>query len=98
MPLIQIDAHWKKRVLAGRKAIEQYRAGHPQLYAGGYYKGIHDAHTPLLNTMKTELKEQGFNNLDEFFDACEGLNKQEYGMYSWEDIDEGGNPLNRVWY
>lgn len=88
----------KKAVLLGRKAIEQYRADHPQLYVGGYYKGMHDAHTPLLNTMLAELKKQGFTSnktnfeaekteiLAKFFGASELLNLQELGFTSREDF------------
>ncbi len=58
-----------KQILLGRKAVDSYRTAHTQLHQKPYYRGIHDDHTPLLNTMLADLKEQGFNSLQEFFDA-----------------------------
>ena len=86
MPNIAIDTRWKKRVLAGRKAVDQYRADHSQLRAFNLGKGIHNAHTPLLNTMLKEFKKQDFNSIQEFFDASEELNVQELGFSSSEDF------------
>ena len=76
----------KGKVLAGRVAVEAYREAHTRLYDEGWHKGIPDEHTPLLNTMLTEFKKQGFNSLQEFFDASELLNIQELGFTSREDI------------
>ncbi|KKM92046.1 hypothetical protein LCGC14_1222340 [marine sediment metagenome] len=78
----------KKQVSAGRKAVEAYRTAHSQLHAGGWYKGISDDHTPLLNTMLAEFKRQGFNSLDEFFDTSELLNVQEFGFTSKLDMTD----------
>jgi len=52
-----IDKH---KVLAGRKAVDAYRKAHTQLHAGGWYKGISEEHTPLLNKLVATLEKLGF--------------------------------------
>lgn len=84
----------KKKILAGRKAVKQYRADHAQLK--GFGKEIHDAHTPLLNTMLVELKKQGFNSLDKFFNASEELNIKELGFASREDFEAKATQIDRA--
>ncbi len=61
----------KKEILAGRKAVDAYRRDHADLerYAGGWYKGMSDDHTPLLDIMKAGLRKQGFESIQEFFNA-----------------------------
>ena len=63
----------KDKVLAGRLAVKAYRTAHIKLYDKGWYKGISEDHTPLLEKMKGELKLRGFNSLKEFFDASKAL-------------------------
>ncbi len=63
----------KQQILKGREAADAYRAVHTQLHSGGWYEGISEAHTPLLEKMLADLKKQGFNSLDEFFTASTGL-------------------------
>ena len=62
-----------ERLLAGRKAVDAYRTAHTQLCSNGWYAGISEAHTPLLEKMLAVLKKQSFNSLDDFFDAGEKL-------------------------
>lgn len=76
----------REKVLAGRLAVDAYREAHRILHSKTWHKGIPDEHTPLLNTMLAEFKKQGFNSLQEFFDASELLNLQELGFTSMEDI------------
>lgn len=63
----------KGKIRKGRKAVEAYRASHSKLYTGGWYKGISEDHTPLLDILKEQLGKQGFNSLQEFFDASATL-------------------------
>jgi len=84
MPLIEPVE--QNKILAGRKAVDDYRASHSMLYIGGYYKGVSEDHTPLLNVMLEEFKKQGFNSIQEFFDASELLNIQGIGFTSKEDF------------
>ena len=65
------------KVLAGRKAVDAYRESHRLLHANGWYKGISEDHTPLLNTMLAELNKQGFKSMQEFIDTSEELNNTE---------------------
>lgn len=60
-------------VVAGREAVETYRADHTMLYTEGWYKGVSEDHTPLLNQLLTALEAQGFSTLAEFFDASEAV-------------------------
>jgi len=62
-----------QKILVGRNAVEAYRTAHAKLYEKGWYKGIPEEHTPLLNTMLNTFKGLGFNSLQEFFDASEIL-------------------------
>ena len=66
----------KQKILKGRDAVEAYRTAHAQLYAGGWYKGISEDHTPLQDTKMAELERLGFNTADEFYAASEALNLQ----------------------
>lgn len=70
----------EEKILAGRASVDAYRVAHAQLYTGGWYKDIPEAHTPLLEKMKADHKAQGFNSLDEFFSASELQNIQELGF------------------
>ena len=59
------------RIINGRAAVGVYRSDHLDLYTGGWYPGIDEAHTPLLNTLLSSLQAQGYNSLDDFFSASE---------------------------
>ena len=48
--------------LAGREAVDTYRTDHAQLYLGGWYQGISEDHTPLLQTMVNALEGLGFTS------------------------------------
>ncbi len=77
----------KAQILKGRQAADTCRIAHANLYSTGWYKGIPEAHTPLLNTMLVALKKQGFNSLDEFWLASGNLNVQELGFKDMADFD-----------
>lgn len=68
--LIALDL-WGGRVLLGREGVDGYRYSHQHLYNGGWHKGISEEHTPLLNKLKGQLSELGFNSLEEFFAVSE---------------------------
>jgi len=57
----------KNKVVQGREAVDAYRVAHTALHSHGWYKGISEDHTPLLNTLLSSLKVSGFNSLDEYF-------------------------------
>jgi hypothetical protein len=73
-------------VTKGRDAINAYRYAHSMLYTYGWYRGISDDHTPLLEAMVAELEKQGFTSnekvlqdktsevLAKLFTASEALN------------------------
>lgn len=61
----------KEQILAGREAVDAYRQAHTLLHQKPHYRQIHEDHTPLLDKMVNALRKQGFNSLDEFFDANE---------------------------
>ena len=64
-------------VLLGRKAVDKYRVAHAALYAAdAKRKTIPAEHTPLLNAMLATLKRQGFDTIQEFFEASMALNEQ----------------------
>lgn len=82
-----MDGQKKLGVTSGRLAVDAYRLAHAQLHSTGWHKGISEEHTPLLNTMLSELKKQGFNSLQEFFRASQELNILELGFKSREDFE-----------
>lgn len=67
----------KEKILAGRKAINDYRAAHAKLHIEHPEGGVSAEHTPLLDTMLSRLKELGFNSLEELLAANEQLCRQE---------------------
>ena len=77
----------KGAIEAGRDVVDDYRANHAKLYDKPWHRGIPEDHTPLLEIMLAGLKKQGFNSIQEFFDASEELNVQELGFASGEDFD-----------
>ena len=90
------------KVREGRKAVDAYRTAHTALHKKPWHRGIPEEHTPLLNKLLAELKKQGVNSLDEFFDASEELNAQELGFASREDFKARGTDadreaLDRMW-
>lgn len=60
----------KDKILSGRKAVDAYRQAHTQLHSQPWHRGIPEEHTPLLEKMLADLKEQGFNSLEEYFQAA----------------------------
>jgi len=66
----------KEKVLAGREAVDAYRTAHAQLHSQPWHKGIPEEHTPLLEKLLADLKNQGFNSLDEFWEANKALNEE----------------------
>jgi hypothetical protein len=94
--------HSKENILAGRSAVDAYRADHAKLYDKPWHRGIPEEHTPLLNNLLADLKGQGFTSLDEFFDASEELNIQELGFADKKDFETKATEadrqtLDRMW-
>ena len=87
--------HSKDNILAGRTAVDAYRADHAKLYSKPWHKGIPEEHTPLLDNLLADLKGQGFTSLDEFFDASELLNIEELGFTSREDFEAEATEADR---
>ena len=67
----------KEKIIAGRKAVDNYREAHRQLYLKTWHRDIPEEHTILLNNLKGELQKQGFGDLDTFFFASKELNALE---------------------
>lgn len=79
----------KQQILKGRLAVDAYRIAHTLLHSQPWTPDVPDAHTPLLNTMLAKFKGQGFNSLDEFFQASALLNQQ--------DLADGVITADGVW-
>lgn len=90
----------KEKILAGRKAVDEYREAHRILHSKPWHKGISEEHNPLLEKQMAEFKKQGFNTIQGFFDASELLNIQELGFASREDIktEADREALDRMWH
>ncbi len=89
----------KKKILAGRKAVDAYRKAHRQLHSKPWHRGIPGEHTPLLNIMVKAFKGLSFNTIQEFFDASDLANIQELGFASggdfWDKYDEAGEIITQ---
>lgn len=90
-----MDEQERLRVISARLAVNAYRLAHTQLYATGWHKGIPEEHTPLLNTMLDEFEQQGFNSLQEFFEASQELNILELGFTSTDDFEAKATEAQR---
>lgn len=93
----------KENIMAGRNAVDAYRADHAKLYDKPWHRGIPEEHTPLLDKLLVELKGQGFNSLGEFFSASEEQNMQELGYedrqhFTANATDTDWQALNRMWH
>jgi len=82
----------------GRDAINAYRYAHEQLSKDGWYRGIAEDHTPLLEAMLAELEKQGFTStekvlqdkssevLEKFWFESDTENAKELGYDSLEKM------------
>lgn len=92
----------KDTIMAGRKAVDVYRAAHAGLCLKPWHRGIPEEHTPLLNTMMTTLNSLGFNSLSGFFFESGELNVKELGFADKKDFkdkakDTDKDALDRMW-
>lgn len=85
----------KRKILAGRKAVDAYRQAHAELHSKPWHKGVPEEHTPLLEKMLYELAKQDFLTLKDFFDASDEFNIQELGFKDREDFEERARDENR---
>lgn len=97
----------KKKVLAGREAVDAYREAHLQLYSGPWHEGIPEEHTPLLETMVDALEKLGYTStetdfgpkateiLDKFWDENYLLNLEELGFTSRDDFKARATEADR---
>ena len=87
----------KRKILAGRKAVEAYRQAHTQLHSHGWYKGISKDHTLLLKTLVKTLEELDFTSGYTDFEK----KKTEILKKFWEESDkycliEAKNDISRT--
>jgi hypothetical protein len=87
--------HSKENIIAGRNAVDAYRADHAKLYDKPWHRGIPQEHTPLLNNLLAELKGQGFDSLDQFFEASQEQNMQELGFEDKADFEAKATEADR---
>jgi hypothetical protein len=85
----------KENILAGRNAVDAYRADHAKLYDKPWHRGIPQEHTPLLNNLLAELNGQGFDSLDQFFEASQEQNMQELGFKDRTDFEARATEADR---
>ena len=88
----------KEKILAGRVAVKEYRDAHKQLHSHGWYKGISEDHTPLLEKLVAALEKIGITSaelgfepkkteiLAKFWDDSDLVNIQELGFTDTEDF------------
>jgi len=106
---ITIDSVEKSKILAGRKAVKAYQDAHKQLHAGGWYKGISEDHTPLLEKLVANLEKIGITSaklefeskkteiLAKFWADSDKLNVQELGLEGKELTEADKIALDRMW-
>jgi len=59
----------KDRIIAGRSAVDAYRSAHSKLHANGWYQGISEDHTPLLEKLVSDLEKIGFTSKMKTFES-----------------------------
>lgn len=99
----------KSKILAGRKAVDAYREAHRQLHLGGWYKGISEDHTPLLEKLiadwvkigitstESEFKPKKTEILAKFWAESDLLNVQELGLEGKELTKADREALESKW-
>ena len=88
------EINFSDKVELGRRAVDNYRAAHARLHAGDQYPQIHDDHTPLLEKLVSDLKEQDFNSLTEFFGTSEEQHIKELGFKDRTDFEANAKEIN----
>ena len=94
--MVEINQEFKDKVLLGRQAVDDYREAHRQLHSKGWYKGIHEAHTPLLDAMKVALEPLGFTPFEKLWESSDLLNIQELGYVSKEDFSTNATEEDKL--
>lgn len=79
-----------------RASVDAYRTAHTQLYKSGWYKGISEAHTPLLNTMLAGITKQGFASIGTLFTASNLYNIQQLGFADEADFEARATTADRT--
>jgi len=59
----------REGIIQGRKAVDAYREAHGQLHSHGWYEGISEDHTPLLEKLVGALEKQGFSLTETDFES-----------------------------
>jgi hypothetical protein len=62
-----------EKILAGRNAVDDYRAAHALLHENPKGKDIAAEHEKLMRTMEADLKTEGFETLASFWIANKTL-------------------------
>lgn len=80
-------------VTKGRDFVNAYRLAHEKLYEKGWYRGISDDHTPLIQAMTEALKDEGYKGeltevIDNFFLESDTQNAKELGYDSVESMSD----------
>ena len=85
----------KGKILASREAVDAYREAHRQLHSKPWHRSIPEEHTPLLDKMLAEFRKQGFNSIQEFFNASDELNVKELGFIDRENFNTRATETDR---
>lgn len=86
----------KAKVIPGRLAVDAYRTAHISLYSKGWYKGISEAHTPLLEQLLIDLQKAGYASLAAFFADSEEFNVNELGFEKVKDFHKEIDRLTKI--
>ena len=86
----------KNKILAGREAVDAYRTAHTKLCEKGWYKGMSEDHTPLLEKLVVDLEKIGITSvLKKLWADSDLLNLQEFGFTDWEDFEANATDVDR---
>jgi len=98
------------KILAGRKAVDAYREAHKRLHANGWYKGISEDHTPLLEKLVADLEKIGVTSeelefepkkteiLAKFFKGSETQNFEDAVLNGKELTESDRAILAEMWH
>lgn len=94
-------------VTRGRDAVNSYRYAHQMLYENGWYRGISEDHTPLLEAMVDVMEKEGYMSskttlagkteevLQKFWYASDTQNAKDLGYSSLEDFHSRATESHR---
>jgi len=90
MAIEAIPEELKQKILAGRKVVDAYRLSHTQIHKDFINEKLRNLHVSIEKELINNLRDLGFDSIDDFFDKNNLLNKLTFTeCYRWEGECDG---------